>query len=144
MGKRNRRRGINPPTLPDQPPIPQARPSRRVSVSFRYTEPRGKFCLNQCGRHEVKGYESCLQKLTDRTWAEILETGGKHKKTGLAYTKYRDSDLHKVRRPSDLSKELAISAVRASEKARLFGVYVYDEGVYYVLWFDRNHEIVPC
>lgn len=140
--KRNRGKGITPSDLRGPPPVPEVRPAKPVSVSFWYIDVGRKFCLSLCTRDEVKGYASCLQKLTKRTWAQVLETGGKQgKKTGLAYTPYSDSVLRKVTRPPDLSEELQISAVRASDKARLFGAY--DDGVYYVLWFDRNHEIVP-
>jgi hypothetical protein len=80
--------------------------------------------------------------LTIMNWSDVLGTGGKGgKKTGLGCTPYADNDLRGVKRPILVSPELTIIGLRASQKMRVFGVYV--EQVFYVLWFDPNHEIVP-
>jgi hypothetical protein len=142
MSRDKYKSGVKPTQVLEQSPSPATPGSRLVSVSYRYIKVGDRYCLSQCKRDEVKAYKSCLQKLTSRTWSQVLETGGRSgTKTGLAHTNYQDSVLRKVTRPRELSQELKISAVRASEEARLFGAY--GDGVYYVLWFDPHHEIVP-
>lgn len=75
------------------------------------------------------------------TWMQVLQTAGRPgNKGGLGYTAYKDSDLKHVTRPMGLSADVHISGVRSGAKPRIFGAY--KNHVYYVLWFDRNHQIV--
>jgi hypothetical protein len=114
-----------------------------VSVSFRYCRPGEKYCLSGHGRDEVKAAMNCLRKLTTLAWRDVLAQGGRGgNKTGLGHTIYGDHQLKHVSRPAALSQEVKISALRASQKSRIFGAY--RNQVYYLLWFDRNHEIVPA
>jgi len=86
---------------------------------------------------------AALRKLTSTTWNAAFQQGGKGpNKTGLAPTPYKDHDLKHVKRPAEISADLGIIGIRASQKYRIFGVRSRD--VYFVLWFDRNHEIVKA
>jgi hypothetical protein len=79
--------------------------------------------------------------LTTMTWQQVISSGGRPgNKVGLGYTPYED---HKVKpgRPGCVPTGSPIVGVRASRKMRLFGFYF--EHVFYVLWFDRKHEISP-
>ena len=143
MGKGNRKKGRIQPTLPlERQPSPRKPITEPASVSFRYIDEGGPFCLSMCNRDDVRAYQKCLRLLTTLTWEQVRRTGGKDpgKRTGLNYTRYEDSALLGVTRPARLSPEIRISAVRASGKPRLFGAF--EQGTYYVLWFDRNHRIV--
>jgi hypothetical protein len=117
------------------PPIPVIKTP--VSLSYMYVTPGHDFCLSDCERSEIKDVMDCLRQLTTMTWLEVRNSAN----GGLNFTEYADGSLHKVTRPSKISKELPISGIRASDKFRVFGVY--QGHIYYVLWFDRNHEIVP-
>ena len=75
--------------------------------------------------------------LTTLPWTQVSSGASG---SGLKYKTYHDSALQKPR-PQGLDSSIVISAVRASRKARLFGAF--HDGVYYVIWFDRNHTIVP-
>jgi len=133
---------IKPSQRLEQPPIPATTGPRLVSVSFRYVEVGGRYCLSRCDREGVRIFKSCLKKLTSQNWFDVQQTGGKGgTKVGLGYTLYSDSSLHRVVRPTGLSRELRIAGIRASGKARIFGVREND--VYHILWFDPDHEIVP-
>ena len=137
MGKRIPK----PPALPDHPRPQQSRMHTPVGLSFRRVEPGGEFCLSSCTRDEVREYVDALRQLTTLTWQQVLETGGKGRnKAGLAYTPYPDSELRGVTRPLWLSEDVKISAVRATQKSRIFGYYL--EHTFYILWFDRGHDIV--
>ena len=101
-----------------------------------------RFCLSHCKGEEIREAMDCLRQLTQLTWQNVLQTGGKGaNKAGLACTPYDDSLLQKVQRPPELSIDVRIAAIRATQKFRIFGAYV--EHIFYILWFDRNHEILP-
>lgn len=136
-----KRRVRKPEDLPDHPkprPSPLHTP---VGLSFRHAQPGDDFCLSRCQPHKVREYVDCLRQLTTLTWQQVLQTGGKGaNKAGRGYTPYTDDALRHVSRPAWLSEDIRIAAVRASRKVRLFGCYV--DHVFYVLWFDRGHDIV--
>ena len=113
-----------------------------VSVSFRHAVCGGDFCLSSSTPDEVRGVIDCLRQLTTMTWYDVLRSGGKGGgKAGLGYEAYSDSALKRASRPDFLSKELKISGIRASQKYRVFGFY--HDHIFHILWFDRNHDIVP-
>ncbi|MCI0681368.1 MAG: hypothetical protein L0Y71_04625 [Gemmataceae bacterium] len=128
--------------------LPEVLPPKRiqtpVSVSFRHVvQPGDAFCLSTLGQDEVREVVDCLRQLNTLTWQQILQQSGKGpRKAGLAYTLYPDHALRGVSRPAVISPDIRIAAVRASQKIRVFGVYI--EHVFHILWFDRNHEIVPA
>jgi len=98
--------------------------------------------LSEHTRDEVRGVIDCLRQITTMTWMEVLQTAGRPgNKDGLAYTPYDDGDLHHVTRPQGLSRDIRISGIRAAEKGRVFGAY--KDHIYYLLWFDRGHQIAP-
>jgi hypothetical protein len=130
--------------LPDKPPKPQAvNPLHTpITLSYKFVDVGGDFCLSQSEQDEVRGVSDCLRKMTTLTWQQVLQQGGKGpNKTGLAYTTYKDIDLRGVTRHAQLSPDIPIAGVRASEKSRVFGAYI--NHVWYVLWFDPKHSIVP-
>jgi hypothetical protein len=112
-----------------------------VSVLFRYVQAGDDYCLSHCEQDDVKATAECLRKLTTMTWQEVLSSGGRSGgKVGLGHTDYEDSVLRGVKRPDQLSEDITLSGIRATQKMRIFGAY--HKHVYYVLWFDPNHEIV--
>jgi hypothetical protein len=127
--------------LPDHPkPVnPLHQP---VSVSFRYIAAGAEHCLSKCIEDDVREVMDCLRQLTTLTWMQVLQTAGKgENKAGLAYTPYGDDSLKGVSRPQNLSPEIRIAGIRASQRVRVFGAY--RDHVFYLLWFDKDHSIVP-
>ncbi len=119
------------------PPVKSIRTP--VSLSFRHADVGGTFCLSKCETKDVKEVVDCLRQLTTLDWWQVLQQGGKPgQKVGLGYTAYDDGDLKGAKRPPQISPDVQIAGVRASQRCRVFGAYVD-----YVLWFDRDHEIVP-
>ena len=123
-----------------KPPHP-GRFETPVTLSFRHARAGGIYCLSESEKNEVRDVVDCLRRLTEQRWIDVLKSGGKSGKTGLGYTEYKDADLKGATRPAHVSPDLAISGIRASGPFRVFGVYL--EHVYYVIWFDRSHKIVP-
>lgn len=124
----------------DNPPSSAKPPTQLpVGISFKHADTGGKFCLSGCSQDEVRGVVNCLRKMTTMTRLELTTSGG-YPKTGLAYTLYPDDAL-KVKRPAGVDPGHRIAGVRASERFRVFGFL--SEQIFYVLWFDREHAIVP-
>jgi hypothetical protein len=115
-----------------------------VTLSFEHVAPGSQHCISECTKDELKDILDCLRQLTTLTWNQILQQRGNspgHRK-GLAFTTYPDTALRTVTRPIRFAQEIAIGAVRASRGGRVFGGY--KSHVFYVLWFDRSHQIVPA
>jgi hypothetical protein len=138
MGRNSRKRVKPSQTQPEVPPKPISRP---VRLSYEYVVPGKEFCLSHCGKDDIRETADCLRQLTTLTWQQVLQSGGKPgNKQGLGYTPYKDSALRHVQRPARLDPEIQIAGIRASQKMRVFGAYL--DHVFYLLWFDPNHEIV--
>jgi hypothetical protein len=134
-------RRVHPSQPQTKQPVLHKPISEPVSLSFRYIKEGADYCLSQCSQDEVRQYKKCLRLLTSQSWQEVMKSGGRPgNKVGLGYTVYDDWALSGAQRPPNLSPELRISGVRASDVARLFGVYI--QGIYYILWFDPKHKIV--
>ncbi len=130
------------PKSPDAVSASASRLHTPASVSFRYVEKGGSFCPSRCTQDEVREIVDCLRQFTTMSWQQVLNSGGKGgRKAGLGYTVYADGVLRGVARPEAMRYAGSIFGIRASQKMRIFAIY--DDHLVYLLWFDRNHEIVP-
>ena len=113
-----------------------------TKISFALYEAGGNQCMSHCERHKVKLFLACLQRLSLMTWQQVLSQGGKgERKVGLAPTRYEDNSL-KIDRPANISPDLPFIGIRAGSAERIFGVNI--DNVFYVIWFDPNHDIVKA
>jgi hypothetical protein len=117
------------------PGTPKSVSKRPVTLSFLHVKKGEDFCLSKCRERDLRQAIDCLRILTTLTWEDV------HAHDGLNYTRYEDHALRKVKRPPSLDRSMTISGIRAGDMFRIFGAY--HEHVYYVLWFDPHHEIVP-
>lgn len=142
MSRKNRINAGSPPKG-TRIPSPVSIGPEKVNLSFEYYVAGGEFCLSHCNKDDIRHYKDCVRKMTTMEWNDVLKSGGKGgaNKQGLAFTTYEDHALKGASRPSAVDPKLSISAVRASERTRLFG---FRRGqTFFILWYDRNHEIVP-
>jgi hypothetical protein len=141
MGKKHNRIWPSqklPSSSREQRPSPMHEP---VSLSFRHISPGRNYCLSECSPDNVRHCMDCFRQMTTMSKIDLFNSGGKNQhQAGLGFKKYDDNCLEKVQRPQSLSLEIPIYAVRATQKFRVFGGF--SEGVFSVLWFDPNHEIV--
>lgn len=109
-----------------------------VAVSFKHIKAGKSQCLSKCVAEEVKDVMDCLRQLTTMTWYDVLRSGGRPgNKAGLGYTPNMP-----YTKPIGLSKDIDISEIRSSEKARVFGFHneIKKEHIYYIVGFDRGHD----
>lgn len=117
---------------------PEKTPNPLARISFEKFEDGTDFCLSKCSEAEIRTALTCLQKICQRNWQQILESGAKANKTGLNYEKHDDSSLA-TQRPNFLSKDVNICSVRASQVFRIFGFR--DSDAFHPIWFDPRHSI---
>jgi hypothetical protein len=83
----------------------------------------------------VKGIVGTLRTFCELPWTGI------HASDGLRPRPAPDSQRRNAPRPPGLSPDVNITKIRASGKCRIYG---YRDGdVFHLLWFDRNHLIMP-
>jgi len=94
-------------------------------------------CSNHCQLSNWHGRELLLLISTFKTmeslsWREVRN----HKGLNL-----KPIEQFVFRLPDNVPDDVVIQEVKVDEKRRLFG---YRAGrVFYLIWFDRNHEVVP-
>jgi hypothetical protein len=115
-----------------------------MMTSNAYYDAGNQYCLCHLSEEQIKLFLSCLQKLTQRTWQQLIEGSSKNPAngTGLNATLYHRSALSNPDFwPGILGPDVeSVVGVRASDRSRVFGVRIGQ--VYYVLWFDEGHSVV--
>lgn len=98
-----------------------------------------------CACHTL--YDSIITKLRDfegMTWMEIMSaSGGRAAGTNSHFEDVADLCKEARDRILDLHMEDVdrVFSLRLSSLGRLYGVI--DEGVFFIIWYDQNHEIYP-
>ena len=111
-----------------------------AKITFRQFEQGTAYCLSKCSEEDIQTALTCLQKICQRTWQQIRESGAKGAgKAGLNYESHNDTSLGTMQRPASLSKDVVICSVRASEVFRIFGFR--DSDAFHPIWFDPRHSI---
>lgn len=133
--------------------IPQARPAnipgvgdqpkktndRKVVFSFELFDASAE-CPSTWIKDEVKALLAAFRKASERTWQQVIDTGGKAGggKVGLGFTAFKTDPIP---RPALLSSDLAISEMRVSDVARVFGSR--KDECFFVIRLDRAHAVCP-
>lgn len=86
----------------------------------------------------VRQLFSAFTKATQKTWQQVIETGGKAYggKVGLGFTTFKESP---ITRPLTLSNDIPISEMRVNDTARFFGAR--KDATYYVIELDKGHDV---
>jgi hypothetical protein len=110
--------------------------NQKVVLSFEVFD-HGVECPSTWGT-EIRELFSTFRKLTCQTWMQVFRSGGSENKSGLGFTPFK---IPPFTPPSQISKDLTISEIRVTRKARIFGAQ--KGGIYYVIRLDRNHTVCP-
>jgi hypothetical protein len=111
-----------------------------IKLSFKYIEPGSHYCLSLCNEEQIKIFKQCLKKLSQYSIEQLRGTMSKdpRMRKGLAWELIDNARTRQLR-PNNLDASLTIGCVRANDRMRLFLCPRGD--TYYVLWFDKDHEI---
>lgn len=92
-------------------------------------------------------YETIITKLAafeGMTWQAIQGTsGGRKNGTNNHFIPIEDFSPEAKRRAREIFKDgtSELFSLRFTNKERLFGIL--EAGVFYIIWFDRNHKVCP-
>lgn len=105
---------------------------KHPSFSLQYTVPG--YCVIDCNQEQKAAFASTLLQLGKRTWIEIQQSD-KHGSGTEKLPRYR----LKVAIPGHIKEDQEFfTVVRFFGRCPMIG-YV-QQGVYYILWLDRNHD----
>lgn len=140
-GKPGKRGGI-PPLTPagggkiPPPETPRSTDDRHPAFRFKHAD-ENKYCLRDWKAPELDDLVRAFKKIEGYTWGQIKGHGGKlGNKVGTGFGVI-DKNLPTL--PDGVPPDAVISEMRVDGTKRIFG-YRVDE-FYYLIWFDRNHEV---
>ena len=108
---------------------------KKVFISFTYIKENFE-CFSDRTKDEMKQFWKFYKMVSGFTWQQVIETGRKNKKSGLAYTKIKYNQLPK----NDLSEDETYFELRVNQnKLRVFGFR--NKSIFYICWLDREHRI---
>lgn len=108
---------------------------KKVFISFTYIQENFE-CFSDWTKDEMKQFWKFYKMVSNFTWQQVIETGRKNKKSGLAYTKIKYNQLPK----NNLSEDETYFELRVNQnKLRVFGFR--NKSIFYISWLDREHRI---
>jgi len=129
------RPGPRPPGPARPPRLPPPGRDEYIMLSFRYFTPGRRFCITDCHGEELNRIIRKLTLLCGMTWNQA------HENQGLELRPVPDERLRHVTRPANLSPDIPIFKITVSGPFRVFGAR--SGATFFLLWFDRRHEIDP-
>jgi hypothetical protein len=121
--------------------------------SYLHERPKWRFCNCDKERWSLSACKNIyqdiickLQNFETMTWADINSSNGgrTHGSNNhwIDITKLIPEAQHRLKELHLYEDSQHIYSLRLSGKERLFGMI--EEGVFYIIWYDQNHEICPC
>lgn len=103
------------------------------TFSFYHLDTREE-CPSAWNKEEIRSLYSTLKTASSTPWSNVRSISG---------LRYKAVDTARCKRvlPLNLSEDISLSEFRISRKARVFGVRV--KHIFYIIWFDRNHQVLP-
>lgn len=106
-------------------------------------------CFSDWTKDELKSFSDFLQSLKNHTWQQVYNTASKIPKHGLAYTKYKISEVKSdaIKRKLELvrdqiSEDIDFFELRVNqEKLRVHGFQ--SQSVFFLVALDREHAAFP-
>jgi hypothetical protein len=90
-------------------------------------------------KEQVRSFFAFMRKVTERTWIQILQSGGKQgDKAGLGYTALSNNPLSNH---PGVGPDETVSEMRVTQTFRVFGVRRGQ--AYFLLCLDPDHEMFP-
>lgn len=116
-------------------------------VSLKYF--RDTFeCFSDWEKDELKQFSGFLEHLRGHTWQQVMATGGKESKRGLAFTPYDIAKVDKgVRDHFDdvrkrISDDISFFELRVNQgKLRVHGFR--SKAAFFLVLLDRGHRVWP-
>lgn len=139
-GRKTAKFGI--PKYEDHPKVPTVHHGPAHNGSTDHLAPAFSFmhfddrveCASTWASDEIRSLFNTLRLASSRTWRDV------HASSGLNFKLIPPGQCKRTL-PSTISPDADLAEMRVTKKARIFGARV--ESVFYVIWLDRNHAVVP-
>lgn len=116
-------------------------------VSLKYFRD-GFECFSHWEKEELRQFSSFLEHLRGHTWQQVIATGGKEGKRGLAYTPYDVAHVDKAIREhfdgvrKHISDDISFFELRVNQgKLRVHGFR--SNAAFFLVLLDREHRVWP-
>jgi hypothetical protein len=114
--------------------------SRAVAfVALKYYRPEHQ-CLSEWTADELRGFSAFCRKLSQMTWQQIIESGGRQK-TGVGWTRIDPARLPNTDFLDSISEDISWIELRVTQEARVFGFRAGQ--AFFLVFLDRTHDIFP-
>jgi len=117
---------------------PSSTDDEHPSFRFTYTD-KNRWLLSDWTSSEINDLIEGLKKIEKYTWTQIKSHGSKKRGDSVG-TGYKLIDNHPSL-PDNIPEDQRLSEMRIDDKKRIFGFRV--QSIYYIVWFDRNHSVLP-
>ncbi len=117
---------------------PSSTDDEHPSFRFTYTD-KNRWLLSDWTSSEINDLIEGLKKIEKYTWTQIKSHGSKKRGDSVG-TGYKLIDNHPSL-PDNIPEDQRLSEMRIDDKKRIFGFRV--QSIYYIVWFDRNHSVIP-
>lgn len=96
-------------------------------------------CFSEWDKSDMNKFWAFNKKIHEMTWEQVLKTGGKNNKTGIAYTPLPREKYNKIPFIKGLSKDICMFELRIDNKIRVHGFRI--NSIFYLCVLDKKHEI---
>jgi hypothetical protein len=108
-------------------------------VALKYYRPEHE-CFSEWRPDELRAFSGFCRRMSQLTWQQIVQTGGRHK-SGLAWTPVRRDQLPPVRfLDAAVSEDVSWVELRVTQAARVFGFRARQ--AFFLVFLDRGHRIL--
>jgi hypothetical protein len=110
------------------------------SPSFRFTHvDENRWQLSDWTSDEINDLINAFKKIEKHTWAQLKSQGSRQpgQTVGCGFKLITGHP----ELPSNTPEDAKLSEMRVCQRKRIFGFRI--GSLYYIIWFDRNHEVCP-
>ncbi len=133
MGKRDKK-------LPDQL-IPTSYLKCKIKFSFEFYDSSCKYCLSKWGDKDVLSAIKRLKEINGKTLGELKDSRSTYHFHFVDWKNTQEKNGFPESRANQLEPyQFSLVGIN-NQKARVYGACA--EGVFYIVWFDFEHEIWP-
>lgn len=113
----------------------------KAYVALKYYQ-SGYECFSEWSKEELKAFSAFCDRVNERTWAQIKQSGGKKQKTGLGFTTHKN----RAKLPNNgltalISPDVEFAEMRVTQKAHVHGFRM--KSTFFLVWLDKDHKVCP-
>lgn len=129
------------PLLVNPVPLPLNTGKQNLKFSFEYYDESGKYCLSSWSGEQIKMGLKRLKEISSKSFFGLQNESKVYHFNEVIWEKTIEKNGFPDSRTKNLSAfHFALLGVNG-QLTRVYGAY--SQGVFYIVWFDLNHDIWP-